>query len=62
MRYTRVNETAQRGRESLDVFGDKLEAECFDGDETIVLRFVGAKNWSKNAASNLVQHAIRAER
>jgi len=56
-----VDQTPEDGREACDVLGHQLELERFDGNETIVLRLVRAENRSKNAASNLVQHAIRAE-
>jgi hypothetical protein len=41
--------------------GRDVEPERFDGDESIVLRVVRAKNRSQYAAANLVQDAIRAK-
>jgi hypothetical protein len=52
---------AERVAERGGGFGNEIEPERLDRDESIVIGIVGAKNRSQGAAANLVQDAIRAE-
>ena len=57
----RFGRAAQRKRESLGLFGDDVEAEDLDGDETVARRLIGAEDGTERANANLVQDPEWAE-
>lgn len=61
MREPGIDDAPEPGGELGGLFGQKIDAEGFDGDQAIAFRFVGAKNGSENAAADLMQDAEGAE-
>ena len=56
MAERRLGGTAEPGRERVRLFGDDVEPEGLDGDEAIARGFVGAKDGTESANTNLMQH------
>jgi hypothetical protein len=61
IRRRTVTERLERGGQPPRVFGNDVELERLDRDQTIALIVVGTENRSENAAANLMQDAIRTE-
>lgn len=61
MRETGARQPTKRVGEPRDIFRHEIEAERFDRDQPIPLRFVGAKDGAENAAADLVEDPERPE-
>ena len=55
------NQPLELGDELMDTLGRQIESKQFDGDETIVVRIVRAKDGSRCAGANLMENPERTE-
>ncbi len=62
MRHGGRRESSKGVGELRDDFGHDIQAERFDGDETVLLWVVSSKNRTQHAAADLMQDAIGAKR
>src|SRR4051794_22547447 len=61
VREIRGNELFEFGDQLVRAFGWQIEAEQFDGDESILLRLIGTKHGPERARTDLMKHTKRPE-
>ena len=61
MRQIRRDQSLQLLHQLMRALGRKIEAEQFDGDETILLGLIGAEDGTESTCADLVKHAEWAE-
>src|SRR6476661_11015020 len=56
------NQALELADQLMEAFRQQIELELLDGDETILLSVVGAKNGSQRASTDLMEYSERPKR